>query len=78
MTKAIKNRGIIYFSFKKGTGTEIVDGKFYNYMTKEKFESILSNIGLNYEIKEYFETISSTKRPEKCTWANFVIKFNKT
>ena len=77
MTKAIKNRGIIYFSFKKGTGTEIVDGKFYNYMTKEKFESILSNIGLNYEIKEYFETISSTKRPEKCTWVNFVIMFKK-
>ena len=40
MTKAIKNRGIIYFSFKKGTGTEIVDGKFYNYMTKYLLESL--------------------------------------
>lgn len=78
MTKALKNEGIIYASFKKGTGTKIVDGKFYNNMTKEKFENILSSIGLNYEIKEYFETVSSTKRPENCTWANFVIKFNKT
>ena len=77
MINALKNEGIIYFSFKKGHGTEIVDGRFFNYMTKDKFDSILSNVGLDYEIKEYFESISSTKRPEKCTWINFVIKFNK-
>lgn len=51
--------------------------KFYNYMTKEKFESILLDMNFNYEIKEYFETISSTKRPKKSTWVNLVIKFNK-
>lgn len=77
MIKSIKNNGIIYFSFKKGEGTEIVDGKFYNYMTKEKFINILSNMKLNYEVMEYFESVSSTKRPEKCNWVNFVIKFKK-
>ncbi len=46
-------------------------------MTKEDFEYILSNIGFNYEIKEYFETISSMDKTKKSKWTNFVIKFNK-
>lgn len=78
MIKAIKNNGIVYISFNKGSGSEIFEGKLYNYLTKEDFENILSNIGFNYEIKEYFETISSTDRTRKSKWANLVIKFNKS
>ena len=78
MIKAIKNNGVMYISFKKGNGTKIVNGRFFNYMTKEKFENILSNMSLNYEILEYFETISNKNLPEECIWVNFVIKFNKS
>lgn len=78
LIKALKNEGIIYFSFKKGKGSEIFEGKLYNYMTKEDLLNILSNIGFNYEIKEYYETISSTDKIRKSVWANLVIKFNKT
>ena len=78
IVKALKDNGIIYFSFKKGKGSEIFENKLYNYMTKEDFENILSNIGFDYEIKEYYETISSTDRIRKSIWANLVIKFNKS
>ena len=77
MVKAIKNNGVMYISFKKGNGTKIVAGRFFNYMTKEKFENILSNMSLNYEILEYFEAISNKNLPEESVWVNFVIRFNK-
>ena len=37
MINALKPNGIIYTSFKNGSGYEIKDGKYYNYMTKEEF-----------------------------------------
>lgn len=77
MVKALKNEGVMYISFKKGTGTKIIDGKFFNFMTKGKFKNILSNLDLNYDIMEYFETTSNSNLSEKCIWANFIIKFYK-
>lgn len=77
MVKALKNEGVMYISFKKGTGAKIIDGKFFNFMTKGKVKNILSNLDLNYDIMEYFETTSNSNLSEKCIWANFVIKFYK-
>ena len=82
----LKKCGTFYIATEEGDQprvrpfgvVNIFEGKLYNYLTKEDFENILSNIGFNYEIKEYFETISSTDRTRKSKWANLVIKFNKS
>lgn len=71
MIKALKQNGIIYTAFKKGKGYEIKEGKYYNFLTKEELEKILNNINANVKIIDYFETFSSTKRPEKAIWANY-------
>lgn len=42
-------------------------------MPKE-LEKILENINSNSQIVDYFETLSSTKRPDKATWSNYIIQ----
>lgn len=74
MIKALKQNGIIYTAFKKGEGYEIKEGKYYNFLTKEELEKILNNINANVKIIDYFETFSSTKRPEKAIWANYILR----
>ncbi len=76
MLKALKEDGVIFTCFKKGTGSNIKEGKYYNYITKEELANIISSLKLNAEIIDYFETKPSTKRPntEGTIWANFIIK----
>ncbi len=74
MVTALKHNGVIYTAFKKGSGYKIKEGKYYNYLTKEELEKLLANLDNNAEIIDYFETLSSTKRPEKDIWANYIIK----
>ncbi len=75
MIKAIKDEGIIYTSFKIGQGSQIKEGKYYNYITKEEMQKVLSEIKYNVKIVDYFETLPSTKRKTQNTlWGNFIIK----
>lgn len=75
MINSLKVNGIIYASFKIGTGYEIKDGKYYNYLTKDEMVEILNKIDKKVKLIDYFETYPSTKRISKNTiWANFIIK----
>ena len=75
MINALKPSGVIYASFKIGTGYEIKEGKYYNFTTKEEMENILSKLNSNVKIIDYFETLPSTKRKATNTiWGNFIIK----
>lgn len=75
MIDALKANGVIYTSFKKGTGYEVKEGKYYNYLTREEMEENLRKIGKNVKIIDYFETLPSTKRNAQNTiWGNFIIK----
>lgn len=76
MINALKPNGIIYTSFKKGSGYEIKEGKYYNYITKEEMEALLSTLNTKVEIIDYFETLPSTKRPgtNGTIWSNYIIK----
>jgi len=74
MIKSLKQNGVIFTAFKKGTGYEIKDSKYYNFITKEELEEILKDLNLNVEVIDYFETLSSTKRPTKVIWSNYIIK----
>lgn len=74
MIRALKPNGVIFTAFKKGNGYEIKEGKYYNFLTKEELEQILNNINQNIKIIDYFETLSSTKRPEKVIWSNYILQ----
>ncbi len=76
MVGALKKNGIIYTCFKKGSGYEIKEGKYYNYITKEELEEILNKLNLNVDIIDYFETLPSTNRPgtNGTIWSNYIIK----
>lgn len=74
MTKALKQNGIIYMSFKKGKGYKIEESKYYNFLTKEELEKILKKFNINIKIIDYFETLGSTKRSKTTNWANFILK----
>lgn len=76
MINALKPNGIIYTSFKKGSGYEIKEGKYYNYLTKEEMEALLNTLNAKAEIIDYFETLPSTKRPgtNGTIWSNYIIK----
>lgn len=78
MIEALRDGGVIYTSFKVGTGYEIKEGKYYNYITKNEMEDILKNLNRNVKIINYFETFPSTKRNAVGTiWGNYIIKKEK-
>lgn len=72
---AVKVNGIIYMSFKIGTGYEINDCKYYNYLTKNEMISLLKKTGYHFEMIDYYETFSSveTNFNDK-VWANFLVR----
>lgn len=76
MIIALKNNGVIYTSFKKGTTFEIKDNKYFNHTTKEEIEELLEKTNQNVKIINYFETGSTTNRPgdDKVIWCNYIIK----
>lgn len=75
MINALKVNGIIYTSFKIGTGYEIKEGKYYNYLTKDEMEQTLNKSSKAVKLIDYFETLPSTKRNAQNTiWGNFIIK----
>lgn len=74
MIRALKPNGVIFTAFKKGEGYGIKEGKYYNFLTKEELEKILNGINENIKIIDYFETLSSTKRPEKVIWSNYILQ----
>ena len=74
MIKALKQNGVIFVSFKKGTGYEIKEGKYYNFLVKEEFERILENLNTNVKIIGYRENISNSKRPKVSEWSNIILQ----
>lgn len=75
MIRALKLNGVIFTSFKKGEGYEIKEGKYYSFMSKEELEKILQDLNSGVKIVEYFDAMSSTKRPNKNrVWSNFILQ----
>lgn len=75
MIKSLKDNGVIYTSFKIGTGYDIKENKYYNYLTKEEMAQLLNKLDDNVKLIDYFETLPSTQRNAQNTiWGNFIIK----
>ena len=75
MINSLKVNGVIYTSFKIGTGYEIKEGKYYNYLTKNEMIQTLNKTSKSVELVDYFETLPSTiRKAENTIWGNFIIK----
>ena len=70
---ALKINGILYVSLKNGTGEEIKNGRYFNYLTYNEFIDIISDIGLFEEI-DFFVTNSSINKDEDKVWNNFILR----
>lgn len=78
MLVALKDNGIIYTCFKIGDKCIVQDGKYYNYMTKKIFESMLEETLTNAELIDYYESGTSVNinRPT-ANWGNYLIRKKK-
>lgn len=73
MSDALKTSGCIYTCFKNGVGSEIIDGRFFNYLTEENFINILNNYP-ELELIDVYRSNSVTNANETKFWNNFLIK----
>ena len=75
MADALKKDGVMFISFKMGSGVEIKEGRYFNYIKKEDMEKIISEKVPSVKIIDYFESGPLTKRINTgVTWCDFVIK----
>ncbi len=76
MIDALKVGGIIYTSFKVGTGYMIKEGKYYNFSTKEKMMGLLEKTGKKVKLIDYFENSPIARRTINSneTWGNYIIQ----
>ena len=76
MIDALKVGGIIYTSFKVGTGYMIKEGKYYNFLTKEKMMGLLEKTGKKVKLIDYFENSPIARRTINSneTWGNYIIQ----
>lgn len=71
--RALKKNGILYASFKLGSGERFADGRFFNdYMEKEIMEIFSGQKG--FEIKEFFVTEDVKKERKDKMWINVIIR----
>ena len=72
LKKLLKTDGVLYASFKYGSGERIKDGRYFNDLTEEECRSLLTNAGLS--VKEIF--ITTDVRPDRSDekWVNAIAK----
>lgn len=70
LNKALKVGGYIYLSMKYGKGTNIEDGRFYQYIDEEKLKELCKNSNLS--IVEIYNSEDLLKRNNG--WINAVLR----
>ena len=73
LNKALKVGGYIYLSMKYGKGTNIEDGRFYQYIDEEKLKGLCKNSNLS--IVEIYNSEDLLKR--NSGWINAVLTKNR-
>lgn len=69
---SLKKDGVFYTCFKNGSGEEINNGRYFNYLTKEEFINIIDNTNL-FDVIYFYQTNSSTNPNEEKLWNNFIM-----
>ena len=73
ISNALKEKGILYISFKLGIENRIDSGKFYNDMTEEKFLDLCGNIDKLKIIKTWI----SKQYKTNVSFINYIIQKNE-
>ena len=68
----LKEKGIMYCSFKYGDFEGIKDDRYYIYLTEKTINEYLKDT--NFKILDYKITDDNLKRDNK--WINFILKKN--
>lgn len=76
MIMSLKDHGIIYTCFKNGEGNEVVDGKYFTYLTKDGFIDVIIKFN-ELELIDYYDSRSVTNMNETRYWNNFVLRKTK-
>lgn len=73
MAVALKNRGIVYTSFKYGNFVGERNGRYFTDFTLESFKDYIQDIQ-KFAIEEYW--ITEDVRPERCEekWLNLILR----
>lgn len=69
--ESLKEKGILYCSFKEGQTTRIYNGRFYNDMTKEKMIEILNKLAVKYKMLRIW---TSEQYASESKFINFIIR----
>lgn len=72
IANSIKNGGVFYTCFKNGSGEEINNGRYFNYLTYDEFISLINEINL-FDVIHFYQTNSSTNLDEEKLWNNFIM-----
>lgn len=73
LCKALKKDGIIYASFKLGSGERFADGRFFNDYTEKEIVEVFGG-QRGFEIKECFVTEDVRKERKHEKWLNIILK----
>lgn len=68
---SLKLNGILYASLKDGIGEEELNGRYYNYFTKDEFITVASEVG--FSLIESAQSTSVINKNER-KWNNFVLE----
>jgi hypothetical protein len=72
MRDALVQEGVIYASFKYGDFEGERDGRYYNDMTAERFNQILSNTNGLFIVEEWYSEDVIKNRNN--TWYNVILR----
>ena len=73
MSAALKNRGIIYCSFKYGNSEGMRRGRYFTDFTEDTFPGFMKNVGV-LEIEEQWVTSDVRSGREGEKWLNIIIR----
>lgn len=70
---SLKDKGIFYTCFKNGSGEEINNGRYFNYLTKDEFIELIES-SKKFKLLSFYQTNSSTNINEEKLWNNFILE----
>ena len=75
MINTLKVDGVIYISFKLGTGSKVIEGRYFNYMTMEEIIDLINSVSKNVEVIDHFESLPTLERNMPgIIWENIIVK----
>jgi 2-polyprenyl-3-methyl-5-hydroxy-6-metoxy-1,4-benzoquinol methylase len=70
LKKLLKAEGLLYASFKRGGGEEVINGRFFNYQTEESLLALITEA--QFDLIEMWNSIDVRNRD--ITWINVIAK----